>query len=61
MSSGPIGKLTVDDSKIVILRWTPTPKLRWSRDNILEQLWTSSLGGEEWRAIPKQEEITTNG
>lgn len=52
-----LGKLTVDESKIVILRWTPTAKLRWSLDSNLEQLWTSSLGGEEWRLVPKQEEV----
>lgn len=56
MSTG-LGKLSIDEAKIVILRWTPTARLRWSLDNTLEQLWTSSLGGEEWRSIPKQEEV----
>jgi hypothetical protein len=40
--------------------WNPTLQLRWNRKviretylNILEQLWISNTGNEEWRDIPQ--------
>lgn len=56
---------TILNTSQVMAYWQPTPVLRWKRINIdklslsynkvLQQMWQSSTGLQEWRDVPEED------